>query len=69
MTFDIKCYSAPDNFTVLCVRVVAKGGQRGPCPPAKTECPLAGSGTVGLTVTQWAIVDRFKILISIIIAI
>jgi len=39
-----------------------------PCPPAKTECLLAGSGTVGLTDSdQWAskkqLVDRFKILI------
>jgi len=28
-------------------------------PPAKTECPLAGSGTVGLTVTQWASKKQF----------
>jgi len=45
-------------------RAVAKGGRP---PPAKTECPPAGFGTVGLTVTQWAskkqFVNRFWILI------
>ena len=30
-------------------RSQGRGGARGAPPPAKTECPLAGSGTVGLT--------------------
>ena len=38
------CYGYLVQNVLTSARAVDKG--EGPCPPAKTECPLAGSGTV-----------------------